>query len=87
MEKYIIMGRNPLSGSVRISGSKNAVLPILAASILAQDGQTIIKDVPRLKDVQVMKEVLEFLGCEIEWSGTTMKVDASKVQSIEVSDF
>lgn len=86
MEKYIIMGGNPLSGSVRISGAKNAVLPILAASLLSS-GLTVIYDVPRLRDVQVMKEVLEFLGCSIEWSGSTMKIDGSKVNSIEISDF
>ncbi|MFZ7104955.1 MAG: UDP-N-acetylglucosamine 1-carboxyvinyltransferase [Peptococcaceae bacterium] len=86
MEKYIIMGGNPLSGSVRISGAKNAVLPILAASILSS-GISTINDVPRLRDVQVMKEVLEFLGCTVEWSGSTMKIDSSKVASIEISDF
>jgi len=86
VEKYIIMGGNPLSGSVRISGAKNAVLPILAASLLSS-GVSIINDVPRLRDVQVMKEVLEFLGCVVEWSGSTMKVDASKVNSVEISDF
>ena len=86
MEKYIIMGGIPLSGSVKISGAKNAVLPILAASLLSS-GVTVINDIPRLRDVQVMKEVLEFLGCSVEWSGTTMKIDGSKVSSIEVSDF
>jgi UDP-N-acetylglucosamine 1-carboxyvinyltransferase len=86
VEKYIIMGGIPLSGSVKISGAKNAVLPILAASLLSS-GVTVINDVPRLRDVQVMKEVLEFLGCSIEWSGTTMKIDGSKVSSIEISDF
>jgi UDP-N-acetylglucosamine 1-carboxyvinyltransferase len=86
VEKYIIMGGIPLSGSVKISGAKNAVLPILAASLLSS-GVTVINDIPRLRDVQVMKEVLEFLGCSVEWSGTTMKIDGSKVSSIEVSDF
>lgn len=80
------MGGIPLSGSVKISGAKNAVLPILAASILSP-GATVIKDVPRLRDVQVMKEVLEFLGCVIDWSGTTIRIDSSKINSIEISDF
>jgi len=86
VEKYIIMGGIPLSGSVRISGAKNAVLPILAASLFSS-GVTVIHDVPRLRDVQVMKEVLEFLGCTVEWSGSTIKIDGSKVNSIEISDF
>ncbi|MFZ5944145.1 MAG: UDP-N-acetylglucosamine 1-carboxyvinyltransferase [Bacillota bacterium] len=86
MEKYIIMGGNPLAGSVRISGAKNAVLPILAASLLSPK-TSVIYDVPRLRDVHVMKEVLEFLGCTVDWSGSTMKIDSSKVNSIEISDF
>ena len=78
MEKFIITGGNPLSGSVRISGSKNAVLPILAASLLSS-GVSIIHDVPKLLDVQVMKEVLEFLGCQVQWSGSVMTVDGAQV--------
>lgn len=85
MEKFIITGGYPLSGSINISGAKNAVLPILAASLLST-GVCTIKNVPRLRDVKVMKEVLEFLGCDIEWSGSLMKVDASKVNYVEVPD-
>jgi UDP-N-acetylglucosamine 1-carboxyvinyltransferase len=85
MEKFIITGGNPLSGSVRISGSKNAVLPILAASLLSS-GVSIIHDVPKLLDVQVMKEVLEFLGCQVQWSGSVMTVDGAQVDSIEIND-
>lgn len=85
MDKFIITGGNPLSGSVRISGSKNAVLPILAASLLT-NGVSVIRDVPKLLDVQVMKEVLEFLGCKVQWTGSVMTVDGAQVDSIEISD-
>ncbi|SMB96418.1 UDP-N-acetylglucosamine 1-carboxyvinyltransferase [Desulfonispora thiosulfatigenes DSM 11270] len=85
MEKFIIVGGNPLSGSVEISGAKNAVLPILSAAILSTD-ISVIKNVPRLKDVYVMKELLELLGCKVEWLGSTMKVDSSKMNYVEVPD-
>lgn len=85
MEKLVIVGGNPLSGSVEINGAKNAVLPILSAAILSTD-VSVIKNVPRLKDVAVMKELLELLGCTVEWSGSTMKVDSSKMKYVEVPD-
>jgi UDP-N-acetylglucosamine 1-carboxyvinyltransferase len=65
MHKIIIRGGNPLSGKVRLNGAKNAVLPILAASMLAQDGESIIHEVPTLEDVITMYRVLEGLGIQI----------------------
>lgn len=85
MDKYVIMGGNPLTGSVKINGAKNAVLPILAACLLSQ-GVCTINNVPRLKDVFVMKEVLELLGAKTEIFGNTMKIDSSKVNSVEISE-
>ena len=60
MQKLIIKGRKELSGKISISGSKNATLPILAASILAD--QAIIKNVPLVKDIFTMVELLNFIG-------------------------
>ncbi|MFY9175644.1 MAG: UDP-N-acetylglucosamine 1-carboxyvinyltransferase [Peptococcia bacterium] len=85
MEKYVIVGGNRLSGTVRLSGGKNSVLTILPACLLSK-GVCTIHDVPRLSDVFVMKEVLECLGAKVEFVGNTMVVDASKVSSLEVSD-
>lgn len=85
MERFLITGGYPLSGSIKISGAKNAVLPILSASLLST-GVSVIKNVPHLNDVFVMKEVLEYLGCSVELTGSTMKVDSSKVKYIEVPD-
>ena len=65
MAKFLVQNSGPLNGEVYISGSKNAVLPILAASILAEDG-CVIDDVPALRDVQVMKGILNSLGAEID---------------------
>ena len=62
MEKLIIKGRKELSGKISISGSKNATLPILAASILSN--QVIIKNVPLVKDIFTMVELLNFIGLQ-----------------------
>jgi len=85
LEKYVIVGGNRLSGTVRLSGGKNSVLTILPACLLSK-GVCTIHDVPRLSDVYVMKEVLECLGARVNFSGNTMVVDASQVTSVEVPD-
>ncbi|MBQ5955857.1 MAG: UDP-N-acetylglucosamine 1-carboxyvinyltransferase [Firmicutes bacterium] len=65
MTKYIVRQSGPLRGEVTISGAKNAVLPLMAATLL-NDQECVIRSVPHLRDVQVMKEILESLGSEIE---------------------
>ena len=64
MAKYIVQQSGPLKGEVVISGAKNAVLPLMAAALLAED-QCVIKDVPKLRDVTFMKEILTSLGSEV----------------------
>jgi len=63
--KFIIKGLVPLKGKVRISGAKNSVLPIMAASLLAE-GPSIIEEIPYLSDVRIMCELLKSLGAEVE---------------------
>lgn len=83
MERAVIKGRATLNGSVRVEGSKNAVLPILAASILA-DSPCIIKDVPSLDDVTCMCEVLRSLGGQANPSGpTTLELNGGGIKSTE----
>ena len=65
MTKYIVKQSGPLRGEVRISGAKNAVLPLMAATLLNEE-ECVIRSVPHLRDVQVMKEILEALGSDIE---------------------
>ena len=65
MAKYIVEKSGPLKGEVQISGAKNAVLPLMAAALLAED-ECIIRDVPKLRDVVLMKEILSSLGSKIE---------------------
>ena len=85
MEKYVIVGGNRLSGTVRLSGGKNSVLTILPACLLSK-GACILHDVPRLSDVYVMKDVLEGLGARVDFIGNTMTINASEITSVEVPD-
>ena len=71
-----IYGGHPLNGEVRIQGSKNAALPILAGVILHK-GITILHNCPRISDVMHMIKILEKLGCTASWSGNTLYMDAS----------
>ncbi|MBF6619194.1 MAG: UDP-N-acetylglucosamine 1-carboxyvinyltransferase [Patulibacter sp.] len=66
MEKFVIDGGRPLSGTVRPAGNKNGALPILAASVLTRE-DVIIRNVPRIRDVASMLNLLEGLGVRIEW--------------------
>ena len=65
MAKYIVEKSGPLKGEVLISGAKNAVLPLMAAALLAEE-ECVIRDVPKLRDVALMKEILASLGSKIE---------------------
>ena len=60
MQKLVIKGKRDLSGKISISGSKNATLPILAASILAK--QVTLKNIPLVKDIFTMVDLLDFIG-------------------------
>ena len=68
LEKLRIIGGNRLSGSVRISGAKNAVLPILAASLLTAD-ELVLHNVPHLADVKTMLSLLEGMGVTCHQTG------------------
>ncbi|MDP5276843.1 UDP-N-acetylglucosamine 1-carboxyvinyltransferase [Chengkuizengella axinellae] len=83
MEKIIVRGGIPLSGTVKISGAKNAVLPIIAASILAKDGVSVIKDVPPLDDVLTIAKVLEAMGINTQYENEVLKIDAKQVKAHE----
>lgn len=75
MEKLVIEGGKPLAGEVEISGSKNAVLPIMAATLLT-DAPCTIRRVPKLRDVMTMIKLLRSLGKKVEMTGSTVVVES-----------
>src|SRR5689334_18517077 len=66
MDKFLIKGGYPLSGTVLPAGNKNAALPVLAASLLTED-EVVLRNIPRIRDVEAMLDLLDHLGVEIEW--------------------
>lgn len=78
--RYQITGGIPLQGDVTIGGSKNAALPMIAGSVLVT-GETVLKNVPRLSDVQIMLSILEFLGAETSFIEGTVRIRTDKLQS------
>ena len=85
MEKIIVTGGQTLNGNVRVEGAKNAVLPILAASLLASKNVNMIKDVPNLADVHTIAEVLKSLNANVEYNveKNEMMINASMELSSE----
>jgi len=74
MDKIVINGPNRLRGAVRVSGAKNAVLPIMAATLLA-DGEFEIRNVPDLRDVKTMAHLLRIIGAKVEFTDHTLRID------------
>lgn len=84
MAKLLIKESSPLLGKVRVSGAKNAALPILAATILGTE-DIILEDLPKLKDVEVMCEVLESLGATVEkLDEHRVKINSNTINKYEV---
>ncbi|MED1202931.1 UDP-N-acetylglucosamine 1-carboxyvinyltransferase [Heyndrickxia acidicola] len=83
MEKIIVRGGKRLNGTVQVEGAKNAVLPVIAATLLASEGKSIIRDVPQLSDVYTINEVLRYLNAEVTFDGSKITVDASRELLIE----
>lgn len=77
MDSIIVKGGNKLSGSVEIEGSKNAVLPILTASLLAEKGVSKLHNVPDLSDVKTLSALLSHLGATVNPEGKTIMIDAT----------
>jgi UDP-N-acetylglucosamine 1-carboxyvinyltransferase len=83
MDKFIVKGGKKLSGSLKVSGSKNAALPIIVASLLADKGKTELQNIPNLADIHTINGVLGGLGAKIDYdpAAGTMSVDATNLTS------
>ena len=79
-ERFYVEGGKPLRGQVGVSGAKNAALKFVAASLLAP-GRTVLHHVPRIKDMHTMLALLDELGVRTNFSGSTLEIDASTVDS------
>ena len=82
MDKIVIEGGHRLEGAVTVSGAKNAALPVLVSSLLTE-GWNTFHNVPDLRDVRTIKNLLAVLGAVVESDGTIVKVDASGLSSHE----
>src|SRR3989304_274724 len=80
MQSFIIKGPSKLEGEIRASGSKNAALPIIAASILAK-GKTTLKNVPDIKDIRNLIEILKGLGAKTHFENNVLTIDAKNINN------
>src|SRR5438067_11407286 len=85
MDKILVHGGHPLSGSIKVSGSKNSSLPILAATLLTRE-PCIVHRVPDLSDTHYMLQILIHLGTQVERASGTLSVTAEKIQSVAPYD-
>lgn len=81
MDKFVIKGPTKLKGRVKVDGSKNAALPIIAAALLIDKGETVIKNVPPLRDIYTLKEMLEYIGATVNYDAKarTITVQAANI--------
>lgn len=85
MSQIEVIGGNSLHGEINVHGSKNAILPILAATLLNR-GTSVIENCPHILDVVHMVQILESIGCNVTIDGSKIIVDSTNVHSVEVSD-
>lgn len=85
MNSFVIKGGNKIEGEIEVQGAKNAVLPILAATVL-NGGKNIIYNCPGLRDVEITIDVLKNLGCKIEKRGKTLFVDSENINGFTIPD-
>lgn len=85
MGQFIVTGGQRLNGELTVEGAKNAVLPILAATVI-NGGINVIHNCPQLHDVDIMFDILRGLGCKLKIEGTSIQVDSSSVNSSEIPE-
>jgi len=85
MKSYIVEGGKSLQGEIIVSGSKNASLPIIAASILNK-GITKLYNVPNIHDTEMMFEILKKLGCKVKRNNSKIIIDSRNIKKFEISE-
>lgn len=82
MERILITGGERLQGEVVVSGAKNAALPIICATLMA-DGESVLKDIPHLRDIYSLKEMLESLGVDVKFAANEMRINPAGLNTFE----
>lgn len=85
MPSYIIEGGKRLEGEVSVSGSKNASLPILAATILNK-GTTKLYNVPEIRDTRITQEILKYIGCKVKKNKGKIEINSSNITKKEIPE-
>src|ERR671928_1258696 len=85
-ESFVIEGARPLSGTIRAAGNKNGALPILAACLLIPE-PVVLRNVPRIRDVETMVELIADLGADAEWLGPNeIRIHAAELPKTELDE-
>lgn len=85
MEKFVVAGEVQLTGRVKVSGAKNATLPLMAATLLST-GVSVLHNVPQLRDIAMMQDILTLLGAKIRRENTTLIIDTTGVSKVEIPE-
>ncbi len=85
MSELVVSGGRKLSGSIRVNGAKNAVLPLLAATVLI-NGKTVLHNCPYLSDVEACLKILEELGCKCKYQDHVIEVDSSGLNNFSIPE-
>jgi len=85
MPSYIIEGGKKLEGEVDVSGSKNASLPIMAASIL-NSGTTKLYNIPNIRDTKITQEILRFFGCKVKKNNGKIEISSKNIKRKEIPE-
>ncbi|HSH46147.1 MAG TPA: UDP-N-acetylglucosamine 1-carboxyvinyltransferase, partial [Longimicrobiales bacterium] len=84
MPKYVVEGGKPLNGTIRPAGNKNAALPVICATLLSEEPVTL-ENVPDIRDVRTLLDLLTQLGCDVDWQGGgTVRIHAKEIRIAEV---
>lgn len=82
MERIVIAGGERLQGEIKVSGAKNAALPIICATLMA-DGESVLKDIPELRDIYNLKDILESLGAQVTFKNNEMRINPNTINTFE----
>ena len=85
MEKFIVRGEVQLKGAIPVSGAKNAALPVMAATLLGS-GTSVIHNVPYLRDIVIMQEIMTLLGAKVNWQENSLVIDTANVNKAEIPE-